>query len=69
MTDIRFHHQKREQDSMLMPSYLRSNRYFHVMNDGWYVESRSGQYGPFRYHKDAEQFVRALLDDEPVRNH
>ena len=46
----------------------RFDRYFHLMDGAWYVESPSGEYGPFRYRRDAEQFARALLD-EPSAKH
>jgi len=51
------------------PSPPHVNRYFQVTADGWYVESPSGEYGPFRNHRDAEQFARALLDEPPVKDH
>ena len=31
------------------------------MKDGWYVETRSDEYGPFQTLRDAENFVQADL--------
>ena len=47
----------------------RWQRYFHVMDGEWYIESRSGQYGPFRNPRDAEQFANALLEEPVTKSH
>lgn len=41
-------------------TYLRHDRFFHVMNEGWYLEVRSGVVGPFETHKEAEEYLSHL---------
>ncbi|TDY00966.1 hypothetical protein [Thiohalophilus thiocyanatoxydans] len=36
---------------------INDDRYFHVMNQGWYALTREGIRGPFIDKQDAEKFV------------
>ncbi|MDZ7662135.1 hypothetical protein [Thiohalophilus sp.] len=40
---------------------INSDRYFHVMNQGWYALTREGIQGPFHNKRDAEEFVAKVI--------
>jgi len=40
---------------------INSDRYFHVMNQGWYALTREGIRGPFLNKQDAEEFVAKVI--------
>jgi len=40
---------------------INSDRYFHVMNQGWYALTREGLKGPFHDKRNAEEFVAKLI--------
>jgi len=39
-----------------------SDRYFHVMGQGWYVLTREGINGPYLTKEVAEEFVKDLIN-------
>jgi hypothetical protein len=41
--------------------YLRHDRFFHVMNQGWYVEVRNGTAGPFETQEEADTYLQQLI--------
>ena len=41
-----------------------SDRYFHVMNQGWYALTREGIKGPFVEKRDAEEFIARIVSGE-----
>lgn len=43
----------------------RACRYFHVMGEGCYVETREGLKGPFRDKHDAREYLEKRLRDRP----
>lgn len=43
---------------------VNSDRYFHVMGQGWYALTREGMGGPFVDKSSAEQFVRKVIAGE-----
>lgn len=46
---------------------IHQDRYFHVMGEGWYVNTRDCVVGPFLDKADAEQQVASLIRPEAVR--
>lgn len=52
---------------------INSDRYFHVMNQGWYALTREGIRGPFPNKQDAEEFIATHITgecrQEPRDNH
>ena len=56
----------RRNDSMLTRSHghtrlqgarFRQDRFFFVLNEGWYIETRAGSIGPFSSHETAQHFL------------
>lgn len=43
---------------------VNSDRYFHVLGQGWYALTREGLGGPFLDKHQAEEFVRQVLTGE-----
>lgn len=42
-------------------SLFRHDRFFHVMNEGWYIEVRDRNLGPFPTHEIAEQVFENMI--------
>jgi hypothetical protein len=36
-------------------------RFFHVMNEGWYIETREGIVGPFLSHGSAREYLDTIV--------
>ena len=51
------------------PSPLQVDHFIYVMDGDWYIESRSGEYGPFQNIRDAEQFAGTLPDEPSAKSH
>jgi len=42
-------------------SRINPDRYFHVMNQGWYVFTREGVQGPYDQRNDAETHIVSVI--------
>jgi len=40
---------------------INPERYFHVMNQGWYVFMREGVQGPYDHRNDAETYLTSII--------
>ncbi|MEJ2644187.1 MAG: hypothetical protein P8180_04515 [Gammaproteobacteria bacterium] len=44
------------------PCIFSPDRFFNVMGEGWYVETRHGPVGPFTYREQAERYLATLRE-------
>jgi len=44
------------------PCIFSPDRFFHIMGEGWYVETRHGPVGPFTYREQAEHYLATLRE-------
>lgn len=42
---------------------INPDRFFHVMNQGWYLFTREGVQGPYEQRHDAESYLSSFIDD------
>lgn len=47
-------------------SRFRHDRFFYVLNEGWYIETRSGDFGPFSSHETAQHFLETTYSRRAV---
>ncbi|MFV1982680.1 MAG: hypothetical protein ACC657_04000 [Thiohalomonadales bacterium] len=49
---------------------INPDRYFHVMNQGWYIYTREGVRGPYDKRNDAEDLISTVIGgtDDPSEN-
>ncbi len=47
---------------------INPDRYFHVMNQGWYVFTREGIHGPYNKHIDAESYLSSVIDNNDIQS-
>jgi len=49
---------------------INPDRYFHVMNQGWYIYTREGVSGPYDKRNDAENHISSVVsgNDNPSNN-
>lgn len=45
---------------------VNTERYFHVMGQGWFVLTREGIRGPYVERDEAQLFVKTLVDPDSV---
>ena len=45
---------------------VNTERYFHVMGQGWYVLTREGVGGPFIERNEAKLMVKQIIDPDSV---
>lgn len=45
---------------------VNTERYFHVMGQGWFVLTREGISGPYIERDEAQLFVKQLVDPDSV---
>lgn len=43
---------------------INPDRYFHIMDKGWYVYTREGVQGPYDIRNDAELVLKSMFDCE-----
>ncbi|VAW95869.1 hypothetical protein MNBD_GAMMA22-1887 [hydrothermal vent metagenome] len=47
---------------------INPDRFFHVMNQGWYVFTREGIYGPYDKRNDAESYLTSVIDTDSIQS-
>ena len=46
---------------------FQSDRFFHVLGDGWYFEAREGMFGPYDVKAKAQLALRRLIERFPQK--
>ncbi len=47
---------------------INPDRFFHVMNQGWYIYTREGVQGPYDKRYDAETYLLSVVQEKLLNN-